>query len=152
MSRLTQAAAAAALLVFSTGTAMATCPNWVVIKNIKGAPVWSHTGTAATVFKIDGDPNLYGMPLDAILDASGNLVRGHLDGNCLPPLRGRLVMAAQINSLVTTNNLIDELNRALNVGMPFLTIAFDVSADIVASDDGDAILVSDNDQPSEPSE
>jgi hypothetical protein len=151
LSRFTQAAAAAALLVFSTGAAMAACPPPVLTGNVTGAPVWSHTGLASLVFKVDGDSNLYGMPIDAVLDSNGNVVSGKLEpGTCMPPMKGRVVMANQIDALVTANQFIQELNAALHTKMPLLTIGFDVTTYTLDSpDDGTAFVVYDHDQPSE---
>jgi len=146
-------AAAAALtmpLTGMAGSAMATCPAVTITGNVNGAPVWSHTGPARFVFFVDGDPQLYALPIGGFPNAAGEAIAGVNDPkNCLVPLAGRSVMANQIVGLVTTNNLIEVLNNAFHVSMPLLTVSFDVSTDTLHTDDGDGLIVYDHDQRSE---
>jgi hypothetical protein len=58
-------------------------------------------------------------------------------------------MAGQIIGLVTANKLIDGFNKAFGKNMPLLTLSFAISTVSIPTEDGDALLVADYDQPTE---
>jgi hypothetical protein len=136
-------AAAAAFLLIGAGTAIAAeCPTPTVVKTLTGAPIFAHTSLAKFWFANVDDNARYGMPLDAVVDAAGNLITGALDPNgCRPPLRGRSVTAAQIAGMVTQNMAIQGLNAAFGTKMPWITITFDVTTDTFDTVDGPVIIV-----------
>ena len=118
MSRRTIAVSAALLIISSNVARADSCPPPTIVKTLVGAPIFS-TRTPTFWFANVNDNNFYGIPLDAVLDANGNVVAGVLDPQgCRPPLAGRAIMANQIINIATQSMFIQVMNAAFGTNMP----------------------------------
>ena len=121
MSRRTIAVSAALLIISSNVARADSCPPPTIVKTLVGAPIFS-TRTPTFWFANVNDNNFYGIPLDAVLDANGNVVAGVLDPQgCRPPLAGRAIMANQIINIATQSMFIQGMNAAFGTNMPWIT-------------------------------